>query len=97
MAGRLESLWKNSQPKPGEEGAFGPYDNLNRLSYKASKPAALISTGALLIGVPMAGIALMATGIWAGSDKIQLETSKWIRRKFSGDMKPGKAVQIAQK
>ncbi len=96
MAGRIESFWKSSRPKPGEEGVLGPIDTYNRASYRISKPAAIVSGVALLAGIPLAGLALVATGAWAGSDKIQIEGSKWARRKLKGDMKPGRPVHLAK-
>ena len=93
MAGK-ESFWKSSKPPAGEEGALGPIDTFNRASYRISKPAAVVSGVALIAGIPLAGLAFAATGLWAGSDKLQIEGSKWARRKFKGDMKPGQEVRI---
>ena len=96
MASRIESFWNSSKPKPGEEGVLGPIDTFNRASYRWSKPAAMLSGVAVLASIPLAGLALVATGAWAGSDKLQIEGSKWARRKLRGEMKPGQEIKIAK-
>lgn len=89
-----KSFWQSSKPPKGEEGILGPIDTYNRASYRISKPAAVVSGVALLAGIPLAGLALIATGAWAGTDKLQIEGSKWARRKLKGDMKPGRPVHL---
>ena len=90
-----KTFWESSKPPKGEEGVLGPIDTFNRASYRISKPAAFISGAAVLIGVPMARITFMATGLWAGSDKLQIEGSKWLKRKNKKDMKPGREYALA--
>lgn len=93
--GLAKSFWESSKPPSGEEGVLGPGDTWNRASYRISKPLAIGSTVALLAGVPFALTAFGITGIWAGSDKLQIEGSKkarrWLKR---GDMKPGHEVNL---
>lgn len=95
--GPIRSFWESSKPPLGKEGILGPGDTLNRASYRVSKPLAIGSTVALLAGVPFALTALGITGLWAGTDKLQIEGSKkarkWLRR---GDMKPGQAVNLTK-
>jgi len=79
-----------------EKGALGPIDDLNRLSYRVTKPAAIISGIGAFIGVPYAALALIITAPLAVLDKGQLEVSKWLRRKVKGgEMKAGQEVTLS--
>ncbi len=79
-----------------EKGALGPIDDLNRLSYRITKPAAIISGIGAFIGVPYAALALIISAPFAVLDKGQLEASKWLRRKvIGGEMRAGQEVALS--
>lgn len=87
---------EKAKAKPGEEGALGPIDTYNRISYSISKPAAIVTGVGALAGVPFAVPLFLFAGAVAGVDKLQLEGSKWLKSKLK-TMKPGKEYPLAKK
>jgi hypothetical protein len=88
-----KELQKRAKPKsPAEEGAFGVYDEGNRISYSITKPAAIVTGIAAVGGLPFAGPLFVGSAFLAGTDKGQLEISKWVRRRTRGNMRRGEAV-----
>jgi hypothetical protein len=84
----LGRVWDASKPPPDEKGVLGPIDQVNRFSYRFSKPAA-IGTGVATLFVPAVWPAFLVTGVWAGGDKAAIEGSKWARRKLTQEKKSG--------